>query len=64
MAAPLMERKGATGGEVQEGRLINGAATDHFPWLARFLLLSIRLSLPLSTFRNLDFLTVPFYLPP
>lgn len=36
MATPLMEQKEATGGEVQEGRLINGAAPDHFPWLYTF----------------------------
>lgn len=36
MATPLMEWKEDTGGEVQEGQLINGAATDHFPWLYTF----------------------------
>lgn len=30
MAAPLVERSGAEGCE--EGQLINGAATDHFPY--------------------------------
>lgn len=36
MAAPLVERSGAEGCE--EKQLINGAATDHFPYLTRFLL--------------------------
>lgn len=39
---------GGGGGGCEEGQLINGAATGHFPYLVRFLLLPLARSLSLS----------------